>query len=405
MASGTYSLTATAVDNQGRTVTSSPITIKISKSLKGVRNNRQSTSNLSDTNSLAATSATSEPTAGLDALVRDLEQTYKDFNEERNMFNSEHQVEKYLLASLLLARSSAALAKESSTNPGVVDRLNKIDAYLGFCEDLMVSDSISQDSLNEANRVNARTDLSIVQPSTGPMAVTGFTISPDEVAKIDTTIASTFTTQTVFATNGPTYELGNVTVSIGGRPTALLTVSPTRIVFVVPSDLSGGLADVVVTSREGAIFNGTAPVAGLNPIILGLMGDTSGQAAALDGVGLSGGFSTVASSLVGPDLRSHVSIWASGISTGVHNTDAGNDIFMGFGQVIENLSESVTVEARTSDGTVYLLPVEFAGSQGALVGLDQVNVVLVPELRGAGAVELTIVVGSVRSNTMTITVQ
>jgi len=160
-----------------------------------------------------------------------------------------------------------------------------------------------------------------------------------------------------------------------------------------------------VTSREGSIFNGTAAVAGLNPIILGSIGDTSGRAAALDGVGLSGGFSTVGSGLFGLDSRTRVSIWASGISTGVYNSDAGNDIFLGPGQVIENLSESVAVEARTSDGTVYLLTVEFAGSQGTLPGLDQVNVVLVPELRGAGPVELTIVVGSVRSNAMTIMVQ
>ena len=87
------------------------------------------------------------------------------------------------------------------------------------------------------------------------------------------------------------------------------------------------------------------------------------------------------------------------------NTDPSNDIFVGPGQIIENLSESVTVEARTSDGTVYSLPVEFAGTPGTLVGLDQVNVVLIPELRGAGTVQLTIVVGTARSNTMTITVQ
>jgi uncharacterized protein (TIGR03437 family) len=183
-------------------------------------------------------------------------------------------------------------------------------------------------------------------------------------------------------------------------------VSPTEIAFVVPSGVTGGLVDVVVTSREGDIFHGTAAVAGLNPVIVGLLGDGSGQAAALDAVGFqAGAFSTNGSSLYGLDSRTRISIWASGISTGITNTDTGNDIFLGLGQVIENLSESVTVEARTSDGTVYLLPIEFAGSQGTLRGLDQVNVVLVPELRGAGAVELTIVVGGVRSNTMTITVR
>jgi hypothetical protein len=147
-------------------------------------------------------------------------------------------------------------------------------------------------------------------------------------------------------------------------------------------------------------------VAGLNPVILGGLGDSSGRATALDAVSFqAGAFSTVGTNLYGLDSRTRISISASGISTGVPNTNTANDIFLGFGQVLENLAESVTVEARKSDGSVYLLPVEYAGSTGTLVGLDQVNVVLLPELRGAGPVQLTIVAGGVRSNTMTITIQ
>jgi len=323
------------------------------------------------------------------------------------MFNSEHQIDKYLLASLLLARSSAALAKQPLTSPAVVDRLNKIEAYLSFCEDLIVSDSISPQSLAQASQVNAQINLLIAQPSTGPISLSGVTIWPNLSAKIDTTSASPFATQTSFVPIGTTsYELANVNVTIGGKAAAVLMVSPTQITFVVPGGLSGGLADVVVTSRGGSIFHGTAAIVGLNPKMLGVVGDTSGQAAAQDAVALqSGAFSTTGASLYGLDSRTRVAIWASGISTGITNTDTSNDIFMGLGQVIENLSESVKVEARTSDGTVYLLPVEFAGTPGTLVGLDQVNAVLVPELRGAGTVELTIVVGTGRSNTMTITVR
>jgi uncharacterized protein (TIGR03437 family) len=39
-----------------------------------------------------------------------------------------------------------------------------------------------------------------------------------------------------------------------------------------------------------------------------------------------------------------------------------------------------------------------------MVGLDQINVVLVPELQGAGNVQLTVMVGLVRSNTLTVVV-
>jgi uncharacterized protein (TIGR03437 family) len=399
---GTYSLTATAADNQGLSVTSSPITVKISKSLKSVRNSRQSTNNLA-TSPVPLSPENSAAT--LNSLVSDLEQTYNDFNTERSMFNSASDINKYLLASVLLARSSSALGRQNSSS-GVKDRLDKLEAYLSFCEDLMVSDSISQQSLNDANQVNAQTDLSITQPATNPMTHAGFKISTNEVAEIDTTLANPFSTQSGYVANGVTsYEVANVSVTIGGRPAPLLMVTPTQIAFVVPSDVAAGMADVVVTSREGYILNGTAAIAGLNPVIVGMLGDTSGQAVAIDAVGFrSGAFSTTGSGF-GLDSRTRVSILASGISTGVNNTDTGNDIFLGFGQIIENLSESVTVEARTSDGTVYLLPVEFAGATGKLVGLDQVNAVLIPQLRGAGTVQLTIVVGTARSNPMTITVQ
>jgi uncharacterized protein (TIGR03437 family) len=407
IAAGTYSLTAIAVDDHGVSVTSSPITVKISKTLKRVRSNRQSTTNLTNANSLAANTETSAATAGLDSLVTDLEQTYSDFNAERSMFNSEHQIETYLLASLLLARSSAALAKQPSTNPGVIDRLDKIEAYLDLCDDLIVSSSMSPGSVAQANKANAQLDLVIAHPSTRPISLPGATIWPNLSARIETTSAIPFATQTTFVPVGQiSYELANVSVTIGGKAAALLMVSPTQITFVVPGGLTGGLADVVVTSRGGSISHGTAAIVGLNPAILGLLGDTSGQAAAQEAVSFqAGAFSTNGSSLYGLDSRTRILISASGISTGVFNTDPSNDIFLGIGQVIENLSESVKVEARTGDGTVYLLPVEFAGSSGVLTGLDQVNAILLPELRGAGTVQLTIVVGTARSNTMTINVQ
>jgi uncharacterized protein (TIGR03437 family) len=339
-------------------------------------------------------------------LVANIEQTYNDFNTERNMFDTASPINRYLLAAVLLARSSAALGSQN-LNSGFQDRLDKIDAYLGFCEDLMVSDSISQQSLAEAAQVNARTDLSIGQPITTPLTRAGFKIFPNDTAEIDTTVATPFSTQSGFVTNGAApYELANVSVTIGGQPAPLLLVSPTQIAFIVPNGVAAGMVDVVVTSREGYVLNGIAAVSGLKPVILGRLGDTSGQAAALDAVGYqSGAFSTVESSFVGLSSQTRVSIWASGISTGITNTDTRNDIILGFGRIIENLAESVTVEARTSDGRVYMLPVEFAGAQGTIVGLDQVNVVLVPELQGAGAVQLTIVAAGVRSNTMTIVVQ
>ena len=51
---------------------------------------------------------------------------------------------------------------------------------------------------------------------------------------------------------------------------------------------------------------------------------------------------------------------------------------------------------------MFTLPVEFAGAQGLLPGLDQVTMVLIPQLKGAGNVQLTLIVGGQRSNAPTV---
>jgi len=407
MVAGTYSLTAKARDNSGLSVTSNPVKVRISKTLKSVRNNRTNTTQLTNSGSLSNSGNALQAASELELFVADLEQTYNDFVAERSMFASSEQIERYLFAALFLGRSSEALSKESKSSTGVVDRLNKIDAYLGFCEDLMVSDTISQQSLSSGDQVNAHADLLITQTTTIPVSSPGFMVSPNGRASVLTTSISPFGTGSASASNGALqYELADVTVTVNGRAAVLTRVTPTQINFTVPGDTTGGLAEILVTSREGYITHGTAAVTGLNPTIFGHTGDASGAGAVLDAVGFqSGMFSATGDSLFLLDSRTRLTIMTSGISTGVANTNTSNDVLLGNGQTIENLAESVTVEARTSDGRVFTLPVEFAGAQGGLAGLDQVNIVLVPELRGAGSVQLTLVVNGVRSNTMTTTLR
>jgi len=174
----------------------------------------------------------------------------------------------------------------------------------------------------------------------------------------------------------------------------------------VPGDLAGGLADIIVTSQEGFISHGAASVNGLDLKIFAPAGDTSGRGAILDALTFqSGTFSTTTARLMGLDARTRLSIWASGISSGISNMDFSNDIWLSNGRRLENLAESVAVEANTTDGRTFRLPVEYAGAQGSLPGLDQVNVVLVPELAGAGTVQISVLIGSVRSNMVTIVVR
>ena len=157
------------------------------------------------------------------------------------MFASSEQIERYLFAALFLGRSSEALSKESKSSTGVIDRLNKIDAYLGFCEDLMVSDTISQQSLSSGDQVNA--DLLITQTTTIPVSSPGFMVSPNGRASVLTTSISPFGTGSASASSGALqYELADVTVTVNGRAAVLTRVTPTQINFTVPSDTTGGLA-------------------------------------------------------------------------------------------------------------------------------------------------------------------
>jgi uncharacterized protein (TIGR03437 family) len=99
----------------------------------------------------------------------------------------------------------------------------------------------------------------------------------------------------------------------------------------------------------------------------------------------------------GPDKRTRVRLYATGITNTAANSNLGNDILVN-GVVEPNRAESVIVEARLPDGSLFNLPVEFAGIAGTLPGLDQVSVILIPQLRGVGTITLTLIVNGQRSN-------
>ena len=127
----------------------------------------------------------------------------------------------------------------------------------------------------------------------------------------------------------------------------------------------------------------------------------------VDGVNIIYGsfFTTAPGQYLGLDARTRLSIFATGLTSGLANADSSNDVWSPNGRWLANFAESVSVEARKSDGTVVRLQVEYAGMQGVMSGLDQVTVVLPSQLAGAGSVQLTLVAGGRRSNPVTIVVQ
>ena len=135
------------------------------------------------------------------------------------------------------------------------------------------------------------------------------------------------------------------------------------------------------------------------------MTDVANQSAILNSAAYTvAPFDITTNTNLGSDKRTRLMIFAMGISGVAANTDLSNDLHTP-GGVVANVAESVIVEAHTTDGRTLRLPVEYAGAQGQVNGLDQVNVVLTTELRGAGTVNLTIVVGNLRSNSVSTTIR
>lgn len=407
--SGNHTVTAIAQNNSGVTGNSNAITVKISKALRGVRNGKGRAGNLSDKISdsdsfkNATSNSTAATTAELDDLVALLEQTSIDFYAEREMFASTPQIENYLFAAYFLSRSSAALSRESTPFSGAADRLEKVEAYLSFCDDLMVAGSISQSTLNAARRANVLPDLPIGRPSTVSLDGSSLLI-PGGVGRITSNSPSTPLTSRTAGTGSLTFQLAGVSVAINGRVALVVSVSPTEILFYVPEAESGGLGDIIVTAEDGRISHGTSTIQGLNPTIFSLLGFTPSVGAALNGISFVSEL-TASTQFIGFDSRTRISILGTGISSGLQNTDTRNDVRLPGGQVIPNLAEWVTIEVRTSDGRVMYLPVEFAGPDQAVPGLDQINAVLLPELQGAGRVELTPIVGGQRGNTSAVNIR
>ena len=162
---------------------------------------------------------------------------------------------------------------------------------------------------------------------------------------------------------------------------------------------------MVITTRDGYITHSTVNVNGLNPTILVSQGEANTSGIIFNALELRrDGLSAFTSWWFGFDQQTRLSILATGLTSGLANTNVSNDVFLSNGKIMENYAESVAVEARTSDGKTYMLPVDFAGSNSTLRGLDQVTVRLVPELAGKGSVQITVIAGGVRSNTSVVTI-
>jgi uncharacterized protein (TIGR03437 family) len=188
-------------------------------------------------------------------------------------------------------------------------------------------------------------------------------------------------TRTVSQFNGGQYLVWNI------KGNVKITVTKT-----------GGKSAVV----SGLYFGNATATPGVSIMTIS---EDFGTAAALNAMTQTApSFNVITELNFGFDKRTRINIFGTGITGIASNTNPTNDVMVR-GVLRPNFAESISIEARFSDGRVFNLPVEFAGGDGVIPGLDQVTVVLIPELAGAGRVELTLIVNGQRSNAPTIMVQ
>ena len=220
----------------------------------------------------------------------------------------------------------------------------------------------------------------------------GGAVAPDSLAALFGVNLAGFTVLATLDQNGqlPT-ELAGTRVEVNGEAARLLYVSSSQINFVVPGDTAAGTADVLVrNTATGAPQSTTMLVQNTAAAVFSADGSGKGPGAILNAVTYaSAPFLAATPEIAGSDQRTRLAVFATGLRY------AGNS---SQDSAIVNVAANVVATAKDAAGNSYTLTVEYAGPAPGYFGLDQVNVVLPPDLDGAGVVSLFLTAESNTSN-------
>jgi len=207
-------------------------------------------------------------------------------------------------------------------------------------------------------------------------------VAPDSLATIfGVNLAAAAASATLDANGQLPTVLGGTTVMVDGVAAALIYVSPSQINLAIPGAATAGASSVVVESSiTGGKQAGTMQVATSAPGVFTADASGKGAGAILNAVTYLGApFLVETPENGGSDLRTRLAVY----STGLRHA----------GQVL--------AQGQDATGTRYNFTVEYAGAAPGYFGLDQVNIVLPPELDGAGVVSLLVTTESAAANMVT----
>ncbi|NOT62515.1 MAG: hypothetical protein HOP19_20100, partial [Acidobacteria bacterium] len=174
-------------------------------------------------------------------------------------------------------------------------------------------------------------------------------------------------------------QLGIRLLDIQGEPftAPLFFVSPSQINFLVPDQIATGRAQIFLTDGEALVAQGELTITNAAPALFTLSGNGKGLPAAL----------------TTEDGDNYASV--------VKSDGAPRPIALGKAErpqylLLFGTGFRYAYNLRIKLGGVLLKPV-YVGPQGALSGLDQINLILPPDTR-AGLLELVVIGDGVTSN-------
>jgi uncharacterized protein (TIGR03437 family) len=166
-------------------------------------------------------------------------------------------------------------------------------------------------------------------------------------------------------------------VEVNGEAAGLLYVSSSQINFVVPGDAATGTMGVLVrNTATGAAQSGTMLVQNTAAGVFSADGSGKGPGAILNAVTYATAPFLTVTDIAGSDQPTILAVYATGI----------------------RYAANVGASATDASGNTYNLIVVFAGPAPGYFGLDQVNIVLPPDLDGTGVVSLFLTADGSTSN-------
>ncbi len=203
-------------------------------------------------------------------------------------------------------------------------------------------------------------------------------------------------TQTAAAATLPLpTSLAGTTVRINGALAPLFFVAPSQVNCLIPSETAAGTANVTVTSGDGTVSNGTVQIA---PIATGLFTfNATGQ-------GLVAGFALRVRAS-GARVNEPIADCSQNpcVPIPIDLTLSSEEVFLiMFGTGLRGHSGLPGVRATIGGENAEVL---YAGLQGDLAGLDQVNLRLPRSLRGRGLVNIALTVGGQQANTVQVAIR